>query len=577
MKINNKIPAIIMACSMLLGSVFTDVPLVNAQNNVQSSLSDSVEKDTNSRQSTDVTYKVTPESQVNNKEWEAKNDPLYAKYNSSKSEMYKAPSFTRATNWGEGLTHDPRFDNYNKDYGIDVSKWQNEKCENKTIDWAAVKEDGISFVIIRLGYRAKETGTLTLDPYFAQNIQGAYAAGLKVGVYFYTQAITAEEAKAEADFCADNLAAYPGYLTYPVMYDIENTATDRMGTAGVTTDQRTSFCQAFCDEAIYRGYTTGVYASLSYFKNSLNANSFSAAYHNWLARYATAYNANENTYDGSYEMWQYTSSGTVAGIVGNVDLDVAYDLPGVFTWAPDMSSCTITFTDQNGIAQTYLCQVTITKDIAPTCTESGKRELTATYGQYKDVQAIVYAPATGHVEVIDEEEEPTCTEDGLTQGSHCAVCGEILQEQEEIPATGHEIVIENKKASTYFAKGYSGDRVCAVCDTVISKGKVTAVKKLARNSITNIKSRKAKKLTIKWKRNKNATGYQIQYSTDKRCTKLSKTIKITSNKTTTKTLSCRKSKKKYYVRIRSYKTAKVNGKKKTVYGKWSAIKSVKVK
>ena len=228
------------------------------------------------------------------------------------------------TAWGEGLTHDPRFDNYAKIYGIDVSKWQNERCENKTIDWDAVREDGIEFVIIRLGYRGKDAGTLTLDPYFTQNIEGAYAAGLKIGVYFYTQAITAEEAKAEADFCADNLAPYTGYLSYPVMYDIENTATDRMGIAGVTTDDRTAFCKAFCDEAIARGYKTGVYASLAYFGSKLKPEEFSENYHNWLARYATSYNASGKVYNGEYEMWQYSQTGRIPGIEGDVDLNISF-------------------------------------------------------------------------------------------------------------------------------------------------------------------------------------------------------------------------------------------------------------
>lgn len=558
MKISKKILAIIMVVTLLIGGTYIEAPMeVMAED--------------------DVTYAVTPERLVNDEEWEAENDPLYEKYNSPAAQLNQATAMLGETAWGEGLTHDPRFDNYDKIYGIDISKWQNERCENKTIDWNAVRDDGIKFVIIRLGYRAMATGTLTLDPYFNQNIQGAHDAGLQIGVYFYTQAITVEEAKAEADFCADNLAPYPGYLSYPVMYDIENTATDRMGTAGVTTEQRTSFCKAFCDEAILRGYKTGVYASLSYFGNSLKPEEFSAGYHNWLARYATSYNANNKVYNGAYEMWQYTSKGTVAGIVGNVDLDVAYSLPCQFNWAPDFSSCTVTIRDASGVEQVFPCAVTITKDVAPTCIDAGEREITASYGSFADVQTVVYAPATGHTEVIDAAIDPTCTDDGFTEGSHCATCGEVITEQEVIPATGHTKVVKNKKASTYFAKGYSGDCVCSVCGETISTGKATAVKKLARNKITSIKSTKSKKLTIKWNRNKDATGYQIQYSSDKSCTKLSKIVKVTSNKTVTKTLSCRRSKKKYYVRVRAYKTAKVKGKRKTVYGSWSPIKSIKVK
>ena len=100
----------------------------------------------------DVTYVETTAQQLNDEEWERENDPLYAKYNSKASRatsLTSATTFTTA-NWGEGLKHDPKFDNCKRVYGIDVSKWQ------KTIDWNKVKEDGVEFVIIRLGYRARQ-------------------------------------------------------------------------------------------------------------------------------------------------------------------------------------------------------------------------------------------------------------------------------------------------------------------------------------------------------------------------------------------------------------------------------------
>lgn len=287
----------------------------------------------------DVTYVETTDEQLNDEEWERENDPLYEKYANEPVSVYSrsinqfttsgSTSITGSSNieWGKGLTHDPQFDNCKKVYGIDVSKWQ------KTIDWKAVKEAGVEFAIIRLGYRAQATGTLTLDECFDQNIQGAHDAGIKIGVYFYTQAITAKEAKAEAQFCVQKLENYPGYLSFPIMYDIENTATDRMGKADLTTAQRTSFCQAFCDEAIANGYKSGIYASLYYFKDKLQPEKFSSDYHNWLARYSKSYNTNGVKYEYPYEMWQYSDGDSsnkkivsvkIPGISGNVDLDVYY-------------------------------------------------------------------------------------------------------------------------------------------------------------------------------------------------------------------------------------------------------------
>lgn len=274
----------------------------------------------------DVTYVETTAEQLNDEEWVKANDPLYEKYNSPKTnDLDSKVQLQKASKepW-KNLKHDPRFEGCKKINGIDVSKWQ------KDIDWEQVKADGIDFAIIRLGFRAQDKGTLTLDEYFYENLEGAYDAGLKVGVYFYTQAITKKEAKAEAQFCVKHLEGYEDYLSFPVMYDIENTATDRMGKAKVTTSQRTAFCKAFCDEAIASGYKSGVYASLYYFKDNLNPETFSTEYHNWLARYATEYNASGIAYNGAYEIWQYSSTGKVAGIVGNVDMDVYYQgTPGI--------------------------------------------------------------------------------------------------------------------------------------------------------------------------------------------------------------------------------------------------------
>lgn len=590
---NKKVLVRLAVSTLILGSIcsfnssFKDKK-VYAGNiiNINDKVNDDISANTNDEQ---MAFAVTPESLVNDEKWEEENDPLYEKYNSIAARLNQSSKFTsllKSSPFGDGLIHDPRFDNYEKIYGIDISKWQNERCPNKAIDWNAVKADGINFVIIRLGYRARVSGSLTLDPYFDANIVGAHEAGLNIGVYFYTQAITEEEAKAEADFCADKLALYEGYLSYPVIYDIENTATDRMGLAGVTTEQRTAFCKAFCDQAIARGYETGIYASMYYFLNSLNADTFSTQYHNWLARYTKAYNTGNKIYNGAYEMWQFTDNDStksdriiksVNGIVGPVDLNVAYKVPCTFTWSPDFSSCTVRTYDENGVEQEVPCEVAIVGDTAPSCVSQGVRVLQATYGNYYDTQSVVYGEPTGHTEVFYEEVAATCTEVGYRGGSYCATCGAEIQARETVPAQGHIKVVVKRKSATYLKKGYTGDSVCDVCGAMISKGKSIAAKKLSKNTVTSVKSTKKKKLTLKWKKNIDASGYQIQYSSHKSCSKLSKIVTVSSRYKTTKTLSCNKSKTKYYVRVRAYKSGRVNGKKKIVYGSWSKIKSVKVK
>ena len=134
--------------------------------------------------------------------------------------------------------------------GIDVSKW------NRNIDWEKVKESGVRFVIIRCGYRGSKTGALVEDPYFRQNIKGATDAGLKVGIYFFTQAITPAEAVEEASMALKLVEGYE--LDYPIFIDTEGSG----GRAdSLDTETRTAVCEAFCETVEQAGYEAGVYAS----------------------------------------------------------------------------------------------------------------------------------------------------------------------------------------------------------------------------------------------------------------------------------------------------------------------------
>ncbi|MBO4902181.1 MAG: Ig-like domain-containing protein [Lachnospiraceae bacterium] len=193
--------------------------------------------------------------------------------------------------------------------GIDVSKYQ------PSINWSSVKNSGVSFVIIRCGYRGSSTGVLIQDPYFVSHIKGAKAAGLKVGVYFFTTALTEAEAIEEASMCAYLCSGYG--INYPVFMDCESSS--RPGYNGLSAAQRTQIIQAFCNTLKSAGYTPGVYANKTWLTEKMNASSLSG-YKIWLAQY----NANGPTYNGRYDLWQYTSKGTVSGISGNVDMNQSY-------------------------------------------------------------------------------------------------------------------------------------------------------------------------------------------------------------------------------------------------------------
>ena len=192
--------------------------------------------------------------------------------------------------------------------GIDVSKW------NGNIDWVAVKNSGVSFVIIRCGYRGSSTGALIEDPKFRTNIKGATNAGIKVGVYFFTQAISDVEAVEEASMVADLCSGYS--LSYPVYLDVEG-SNGRGDT--IDTGTRTAVCKAFCATMANAGYGTGVYANKTWLTSRINTASLTG-YKIWLAQYA----ANPTYSATRYDMWQYTSKGAVTGITGKVDLNICY-------------------------------------------------------------------------------------------------------------------------------------------------------------------------------------------------------------------------------------------------------------
>ena len=205
------------------------------------------------------------------------------------------------------------YENISRSYGIDVSKWQ------YSIDWAQVAASGVEFAMIRVGYRGNQTGEIVMDPYFERNIKGALANHIKVGIYFYSQAIDEEEAKQEAAWVVNVIQKYQ--ITYPVVYDCEGLGQNRI--KDVTKTQRSKNAAAFLDYIRGAGYTPMMYASkygynknwdMSYIKNCKI----------WLAHYTSGGLNTHSDYSGTYHMWQYTSKGSVPGIRGNVDLNVAY-------------------------------------------------------------------------------------------------------------------------------------------------------------------------------------------------------------------------------------------------------------
>ena len=196
--------------------------------------------------------------------------------------------------------------------GIDVSS------HNGSVDWNAVANAGVEYVIIRCGYRGYGSGALVEDSRYRTNINGALNAGLKVGVYFFSQALDEIEAVEEASMVLNLISGYR--ITFPIFLDVEYSNSAKNGRAdGLSVSQRTAVCNAFCQTITNAGYRAGVYANKDWLNNHLDTSKFSSSTKIWLAQYAK-----EPTYSGRYEMWQYSSTGSISGVKGNVDLNMSY-------------------------------------------------------------------------------------------------------------------------------------------------------------------------------------------------------------------------------------------------------------
>jgi GH25 family lysozyme M1 (1,4-beta-N-acetylmuramidase) len=201
--------------------------------------------------------------------------------------------------------------------GVDVSAWQGK------INWQKVKAAGVDFAIIRIGARGWGTaGNYYKDSCFEANYAGAKAAGISVGVYFFSQAITVGEAEAEAQFTLDILNGRS--LTEPIAFDTENPPDDEARTklANLTNQQRTDMAIAFCKKIKSAGRTPMVYSGKYWFCNYMNPAQL-APYTTWVAQYLDDPNIG-TTYPYSYKYWQYTSGGHINGISTSADMNISF-------------------------------------------------------------------------------------------------------------------------------------------------------------------------------------------------------------------------------------------------------------
>lgn len=561
-------------------------------------------------------------------------------------------------------THQTKFDDRELVYGIDVSE------HNGEIDFNKVKNDGIEFAFIRVGYTGytKSTFSLNYDKNYKTYINDAKQAGLKVGVYWYSQALNTSEAVQEADKLLKGIKGYS--LDMPVVYDYEfaDTPMGRLDSAKLSAAAKTENTLAFLDTVAAEGYEGCLYASENFLIKQVNAGDIADVYQIWLANYST-----KTSYAGDFDYWQYTSRGSVNGVNGKCDVNFWYvdnnsiqldtyaytgapitpepvitdesnslvltkDIDYTLSYSNNISVGTAAIT-ANGIGAYTGMTRSYKFDIVPANVDSlvyiGCTETTLSYSwnevagaceyklcftnintgktYYKSVKtnsATISNLTAGNSYTVKIAAGIKNSKGGIVWGSYSAedtrtlkssvVTGlavsasttkSITLKWNVIPdAESYNVYMYNSSSDEYnlissvnapsckfkvtglkAGKDYKF-RVSAVANGVEGKKStwLKAATKPNQVKLSSVKAKSGRKIAVSWK-STTSTGYQLQWSTNRDFSKNYKTVTVASGKS--KTITAAQSKKKYYVRVRAYKT--VNRQK--IYGKWSSVKSIKTK
>lgn len=217
----------------------------------------------------------------------------------------------------DGFVSDQRFKYYRENdknistCGIDVSTFQGD------INWEKVKADGVDFVMVRSGGRGYTNGEIYEDDKFISNVKGAKKAGLKVGAYFFSQAINEKEAKEEAEFILNQVKDLD--LDYPIAFDWEVIGSKEARTDDISPQALTDSAKAFCNVIKENNYTPMIYISsrLGYYKYDLSQLAD-------ISLWYVEYHAFVPSFYYNFDIWQYSESGTVDGIEGSVDLNIGF-------------------------------------------------------------------------------------------------------------------------------------------------------------------------------------------------------------------------------------------------------------
>lgn len=574
-----------------------------------------------------------------------------------------ASTKTRSKYTGITYTHNSKFKNKELVYGMDVSQ------HNGKINFKKAKRDGIEFVFIRVGYTGytKSSFSLNLDKKYKTYIKDATKAGLKVGVYWYSQSTKVSEAKKEANAL---LKAIKGYsITMPVVFDYEfaDTKKGRLDSAKLSKTNMTANALAFLNTVSNAGYDACIYASENFLEEHLYANQISSNFKVWLANYSSKTN-----YKGDYEFWQHTAKGRVSGMRGNVDINFWYKGENstylgtqVYTGAPiecgvyaaidgrelvENVDYTLTYSNNvnigtahitlNGIGEHKGLKQNYTFNIVPDKVKnvfhissentslklswnsvSGADAYVITAESINNIKTFtktVYGRTEGEIDgLIDGNEyivtvralgydskgnalsgEPSDYISSKTTGNKVSGVKVSARAEKSITLSWYRIVdcesytvyqydsaskeyklvgktdgntdslkISNLKQGVSYKFTVCANKENRQCEPSDAFSAVTVPKKVSNKSA---KSKKSRRINYSFKK-VSATGYQYQWSTHRN---FKSNFLTKSTKSTKITIKTAQSRRRYYVRVRAYKT-EPGGKK--IYGKWSNVKSVRVK
>ena len=236
--------------------------------------------------------------------------------------------------------------------GIDVAKYQG------TIDWQALAGAGVKFAMVRLGYRTAEDGVIVEDSNARYNLQEGARAGIPMGAYFFSTAISEEEAKEEAHWVSDLVAKYP--ITYPIVYDCEGFLDNRQ--KDLSNSERTDIALAFLKEIKRLGYEPMFYGSKSELENSWDMGPIEKHYKVWVAQYPDAPYPETpmSSYQGKHAMWQFSKSARVVGLEQSVDMNLAYFAYDGIEPPKDSEPPEEAFPDPEALMRFTECQETVT-------------------------------------------------------------------------------------------------------------------------------------------------------------------------------------------------------------------------